>query len=145
MADKPVQPLHRLIRETGGYALASVAGLAMDMAVLALLVSSAGVQYLAAATISFLCGAVLVYVLSVRFVFSVRRFESRTLELSSFVAVGLAGLLVNALIMYLAVTVAHVHFAVGKLAAAGCTFTVNFLLRRGILFSLEPAARARAG
>lgn len=134
----------RLGREAGGYGLASVFGLATDMGLLALLVSRFDVQYLLAATISFICGGAVVYVLSVRFVFRFRRIEQRALEFSYFSVLGGAGLLVNAAVMYLAVSTGHLHFMVGKLIAAGATFCTNFLLRRYFLFSPALSASTRA-
>ncbi len=135
MSEPRTEHLRRLGREFGGYGLASVAGLLTDMALLALLVSRAGMHYLVAATISFICGGAVVYLLSVTFVFRFRRIDSRALELSYFVALGAAGLLVNAAVIYVAVAAGHLHFMVGKLLAAGCTFCTNFLLRRYFLFS----------
>jgi len=135
----------RLVREFGAYGLVSAVGLIADMTVLALLVSRANVHYLAAATISFLSGSIVVYALSVKFVFRSRRIDRRALELSAFVALGAAGLLINAIVMYLAVAVGHLNFMLGKVLAAGCTFGANFLLRRYFLFSPALAAPARAG
>jgi putative flippase GtrA len=137
-------PTTRWIREIGGYGLASGAGLLLDMALLMLLVSVAQINYLIAATISFICGGALVYALSVTWVFKYRRVSNRALELSSFVALGAAGLLVNGAVMYVAVTALHVHFMLGKLLASGCTFGINFLLRRYFLFWPVAAAPGNA-
>ena len=128
-------PFRHLVREFGGYGLASLVGLATDVTLLQLLVSWAGLHYLVASTISFICGGAAVYALSVTFVFRFRRIDRRTLELSYFVALGAAGLVVNALVMYLAVSAGHLHVLVGKMLAAGCTFGTNFFLRRHFLFS----------
>jgi hypothetical protein len=131
----------RFIREFGGYGLASAAGLLIDMGLLALLVTTFGAHYLLAASISFVCGGGVVYVISVTLVFRFRRIDRRAVELSCFVALGAAGLLVNAGVMYLAITGLQLHFMLGKLLAAGCTFATNFLLRRNFLFL--PAASPR--
>ena len=125
----------RLVRELSGYGLASVLALGTDVGLLAVLVSRAHLHYLLAATISFVSGGILLYVLSVTLVFRVRRFTNRTLELSYFVALGTIGLAVNAVVIYVAVEMARVHFMVGKMLAAGCTFAANFLLRRQLLFT----------
>jgi putative flippase GtrA len=143
MAETNPTPVNSMIREFGGYGLASAVGLATDMAVLALLVSAARVHYLVAATISFICGGAVVYVLSVTWVFRFRRVDNRAIELSCFMALGAAGLLVNGAMMYVAVAAFHLHFMLGKLLAAGCTFATNFLLRRYFLFS--PAATLQLG
>jgi len=134
--------LQRLIRQVGGYGLASGFGLALDMTVLALLVTSFHVHYLIAATLSFICGGAVVYALSVWWVFDSRRITSRALEFSSFIALGAAGLIVNAAVMHIAVGVLALNFMVGKVLAAGFTFCTNFFLRQRVLFS--PAAPAPA-
>ena len=140
--------LRRLIRQVGGYGLASGFGLILDMTVLALLVTSFHLHYLIAATISFICGGAVVYALSVWWVFDSRRITSRALEFSSFIALGAAGLIVNAAVMHIAVGVLALNFMVGKVLAAGFTFCTNFLLRQHVLFSsvalaTPPQARAR--
>jgi putative flippase GtrA len=128
--------------------MASLVGLGTDLGLLALLVSVTHLHYLVAATISFICGGALVYVLSVTLVFRFRRIDHRALELFYFIALGVAGLIVNGAVIYLAVAIANLHVLVGKLLAAGCTFCTNFLLRRYFLFSptgsSEPRAHTRA-
>jgi putative flippase GtrA len=134
--------VQQLVRRVGGYGLASAFGLVIDMAVLALLVAAFHVHYLIAATLSFICGGVVVYAFSIWWVFDKRRIRNRALELSSFIALGGAGLIVNAAVMHIAVTVLALNFMVGKLLAAGFTFCTNFLLRQYILFSSDaPASR----
>jgi putative flippase GtrA len=133
--------MRRLIRQVAGYGLASGFGLVIDMTVLALLVTSLHLHYLIAATISFICGGAVVYALSVWCVFDSRRIASRALEFSSFIALGAAGLIVNAVAMHIAVGVLALNFMVGKVLAAGFTFCTNFLLRQRVLFS--PAAPAQ--
>jgi putative flippase GtrA len=144
MADIASRAASRVLREFGGYGLASVGGLGTDMALLALLVSAAHVHYLVAASVSFICGGAVVYLLSIAWVFRFRRIDNRTAEFSYFVALGAAGLLVNAAVMYVAVTVFQLHFMLGKLLAAGCTFATNFLLRRYFLFSERAGATSGA-
>ncbi|MBX5460027.1 MAG: GtrA family protein [Steroidobacteraceae bacterium] len=132
--------LRSWFRELWGYGAASVVALATDMGLLALLVSAASVHYLAAATISFLTGGAVLYVLSVTLVFRFRRMENRTLEASVFLALGAVGLVVNASVMHVAVEVGHLHYMFAKLIAAAGTFGTNFVLRRHFLFS--PVGRA---
>jgi putative flippase GtrA len=90
---------------------------------------------LTAATTSFAAGGAFLYFVSVNFVFGFRRISNRAIELPLFLALGVAGLIVNTTVMFVAVEKVHLHYLVAKVAAAGCTFTVNFLLRRNLLFS----------
>jgi putative flippase GtrA len=137
---EPATP-RRLIRRIGAYGLASGFGLGMDMTLLGLLVTVFHVHYLIAATISFICAGAVVYALSIWWVFDNRRITSRTLEFSSFMALGGAGLIVNATVMHIAVAVLALNLMVGKVLAAGFTFCMNFLLRQHLLFpSAAPAS-----
>jgi putative flippase GtrA len=125
------------------YGMISAVAFAVDVALLSMLVQVFGIHYLIAATCSFLLGGVVAYLLSVRFVFRYHRLQVRTLEAAAFVALGLVGLVVNVVVMALAVGSAGAHLLLGKLAAAGCTFGVNYLLRKFVLFS--PRGTGSAG
>jgi putative flippase GtrA len=117
------------------YGFISVVAFAVDVALLALLTGKLGVHYLAAATASFIAGGVVAYFLSIRYVFRHRRLQERTYEGVAFVALGVAGLVVNTIVMALVVGGAGAHVLVGKMAAACATFGVNFLLRKLVLFT----------
>jgi len=132
-----------LSKELFRYGLVSACAFAVDVGLLWLLVARAGVHYLVAATISFLAGGVVAYLLSIRFVFSHRRIQTRSAEGTAFIALGLAGLAVNTAVMAMAVGKVGVPLLAGKAAAACATFGVNFLLRKHLLFtpSADPEAR----
>jgi putative flippase GtrA len=127
--------MHRLILELLGYGLVSAAALAVDIAVLRLLVEQAGWHYLPASALSFITGAGVAYILSVRFVFRNRQLSNRPLEFAYFLALGVAGLLVNTAVLSLAISVVGLGLVAAKLVAAVCTFAANFTLRRTLLFS----------
>jgi putative flippase GtrA len=130
-------PLERTLalREFIAYGLATCLAFALDLAVLTLLVSQAHLHYALAAALSFMSGGALLYFLSVRFVFRFRRLVNRPAEFSSFIAIGLIGVAIQTAVMLIAVESLHVHYLLGKIAAAGCTFVTNYLLRRTLLFS----------
>lgn len=118
-----------------GYGLVSAVALAIDAAILQVLVKQAGWHYLRASAVSFIAGAGVAYLLSVRFVFRFRRLSNRAVEFSYFLALGVVGLLVNAAAMSIAVTGVGLGLITAKLFAAICTFTTNLVLRRGLLFA----------
>jgi putative flippase GtrA len=123
-----------LIKEATGYALASACALILDMSVLFCLVQYAHLGYELAACVSFMCGAVVAYRLSIAIAFKQHRLRDRRAEFAAFLAVGLVGLAVNAAVMYAAVTGCGLPVMAAKCIAAGFTFTCNFWCRRQLLF-----------
>lgn len=123
-----------LLRELVGYGAASGCALGVDMGTLWILVHFLSWGYLAAATVSFLAGAVVAYVLSLRLAFKEHRLRNQSAEFVSFVAIGTAGLVVNAGVMAVAIGYCGLHYLLAKCVAAGFTFTCNFIGRRQLLF-----------
>ena len=124
-----------LPRQLGGYALASVIALVADAGLLQLLTHHAHWPYLPASMLSFTTGAFVAYALSIKLAFRHHRLSHRGLELLSFVVLGLAGLAINSLVMFLAVGKLGLAVLPAKSLAAGGTFVTNFILRRQLLFS----------
>jgi len=136
-----MKQLGELLVESSRYFGAAVLALGLDAGSLWFLTSYCGWNYLLAATTTFVGGGVLLYALSVSFVFNHRRTTKRTVELPSFVALGLAGLAVNLIVIRFGVEAVRLSLMHAKLAAAVCSFGVNFALRRVLLFS--PAAETQ--
>lgn len=115
------------------YFTVSLAALGVDFACLFILVE-AGAHYLAANALAFAFGAAAAYVGSVRWAFSRRRLSDPGLEFALFAGIGVAGLLVNELVLWAGVSVAAASLTVAKLGAAGASFLFNYGVRRAILF-----------
>ena len=128
-------PSWQFSRELVGYGVASAAALGVDVTLLKVLVDRAGWHYLAAATLSFIAGAGVVYGLSLRLAFHSRRIQNRALEFGCFAALGIVGLFVNGASIWVGIRVIGLTLVPAKLIAAGCTFATNFVLRRALLFS----------
>ncbi len=113
----------------------AVSGVALAVDTGTLLLAANFVHYLWAATLGFLLGAVTSYLLSVRWVFRHRRLAAfpRT-EFAAFAAVGVAGLGLNNLAIYVAVEHAGLGLLAAKAVAAMLTFSFNFGLRKWGLF-----------
>lgn len=125
----------RLSLELFGYAIASAVALAVDIGILKALVSLAGWHYLAAATVSFIAGALVAYTLSVKLAFDSRRVTNKSIEFLYFAALGVVGLGVNAAAISICISLVGLALLQAKLIAALCTFATNFSLRRALLFS----------
>ena len=123
-----------LLIEVLRYGLVSALALAVDTSILYVFVNIVGWHYLAASVLAFSAGATVAYVLSVRFVFRFRYLRNPSLEFASFLGLGLAGLLVNAAALFVAIGAAGLGLITAKVLAAGCTFATNFTLRRQFLF-----------
>jgi putative flippase GtrA len=132
--------MRTILREAGGYLAASGCALLVDMSILWWLVHLAHLHYEIAAAVSFLSGAVVAYHLSVRIAFRHRRLRDRRAEFASFIAIGAAGLAVNAGVMFVGIAGLGLSLIPAKCVAALLTFTCNFLLRRQLLFSARPSA-----
>ncbi|HEV7158160.1 MAG TPA: GtrA family protein [Caulobacteraceae bacterium] len=127
--------LTAVFHEGWKYFLVSAVSLGLDVAVYWCLYRLFGVYYLAANVVSVSVGLIANYAMSVRFVFAAHRLKSRNAEFAGFVAIGLAGLLVNEAGVAVFVGLAGLSRVLGKLAAAGLSFVFNFAARRLLLFS----------
>ena len=119
--------------EFARYLLVSLIALVLDIAVLHF--AARAVHYLLAASMGFVVGAATTYLLATRWVFRRRRFAGQApIEFSAFVSIGLVGLGINDLVMFLAVDLAGLSLIGSKLIAAGCTFFFNYAARKLALF-----------
>jgi len=133
--------LKHVLTEAIYYSMASGLALIVDVGLLWLLVESLGWHYLAAATLSFLAGTAVVYVLSIGFIFRFRRIADRRLEFGAFAGIGVLGLATNLAVLKIAVDLMGAHYMVGKLCSVFFTFALNFGLRRLLLFTSPTRTR----
>ena len=124
-----------LVREVGKYGVCVAVAVAADFAMLAILVSGLGANYVVAAVTSFIAANALLYGLCARFVFRQHAKPGQPMDLAIFIAVSAVVLGLQTVIMIFAVQTLHVHYLLAKIGAAGCTFLINFLVRRNFLFA----------
>ena len=99
------------------YGLVSVIALAVDFGGMVLLVELLSIHYLVAATVSFISGLAVNYLLSRALVFTERKYESRVKEFIIFTSIGIVGLLLNNSIMWLAVERIGIYYIFSKIIA----------------------------
>ena len=116
------------------YGLVSVIALAVDFGGMVLLVELLSTHYLVAATVSFISGLAVNYLLSRAWVFTERKYESRVKEFIIFTSIGIVGLLLNNSIMWLAVERIGIYYIFSKIIATILVFFWNFGLRKMLVF-----------
>ena len=127
---------HRINTELGRYFAASLLALAIDTGTLSVSLRLLHLGLAWSASIGFVLGASVAYLLSIRWVFKARAFgNTPTLEFLSFVAIGIAGLGLTQLVLWLGVTRLGLLAEAVKLAAAVLTFLFNYLVRKSLLFA----------
>lgn len=112
---------------------ASLVALLVDVGLLWLLVQT--IHYLWAASVGFIAGALVSYWLATRWAFCRRRLHGKaSMELAAYVLIGVLGLAVNNLMIFLAIEAFLLPVLLAKMLAAVGTFTFNFVARKLILF-----------
>jgi putative flippase GtrA len=126
------------------YASTSGVALAADMGVFVALTATALAASVTAAAIGYLTGAVLHYVLSVRFVYDAQGTgKSHRRLLTEFLATGLLGLALTAAIVWTATEIVGLAPIVGKALAVLVTFVSVYAARTALVFAARPAQAAQ--
>ena len=124
---------HRLA-EFLRYFLVSVVSLGTDFLFLYLLTSLAGFHYLVSAVFSYLAGMVVNYFLSTYWVFTSRKISNRGAEFSVFAIIGILGLGVNELLLWLLTEVVMLHYMISRIFSAGIGYVWKYIVRKYFLF-----------
>ena len=106
----------------------------VDYGAMVLLTEVCGLHYLLSATISFILGLTTIYLLSVLWVFSQRTLSNPWAEFLVFAIIGIIGLGLNNLIMFLCTEKIGIHYTISKIIATAIVFFWNFFARKTILF-----------
>lgn len=121
--------------EVARYFVASAVAFAVDAGTYIALIRLGHVHYLGAAPSGFVLGVVTIYVLSTRWVFRQRRLADARAEFAIFVLIGIAGLLLNELVIYVCVDRLALSYELAKVVSAAIVFSANFIARKLLLFS----------
>lgn len=117
------------------YAIVGWAIFAIDVSLLYILTEFANVYYLLSATIAFAIALAIDYIITVKWVFSVRSLESQKLEILIFAIIGITGLFLNTLFIWFFTEVANIHYLFSKIISSFLIYLWNFSGRKIILFS----------
>ena len=116
------------------YGFVGGAAFIVDYGALFLLTEVFGLHYLLSATISFILGLITNYLLSISWVFNNRTMGNRWAEFTVFAIIGIIGLGLNALIMYLCTDKMGIHYMLSKIISTILVFFWNFFARKIVLF-----------
>lgn len=116
------------------YAIVGGVSFIVDYGLLYALTEWLGLHYLLSATISFTAGLQVNYLISIRWVFGKSKLSSRTAEFIVYGIIGVVGLLLNNLLLYLFTDCFRLHYMLSKLVSAAIVLVWNFVGRKIILF-----------
>lgn len=107
----------------------------VDYGTLFILTEFCGINHLISAAIAFLLGLIVNYVISIVWVFGNRTVGNRWIEFAIFSAIGLIGLVLNEVIIYIGSDIIGLHYMISKLCSTGIVFFWNFFARKIILYT----------
>lgn len=127
--------MRRHLSELFRYTSVSALALVVDMALFSALLRLVGLPWMLAATAGFLVGVAVNYLMSIHFVFEQRRFaHSPRMEFVAFAVIGVVGLGVTQIVLWVGIEHFGANPELTKLVAAGVTFMCNFGARKLLLF-----------
>ena len=121
--------------EIGRYAAVGAIAFVVDWAVLYTMTEIFMINYLTAATAGFVCGLMTNYSLCLTWVFDRHRIRSGYFEFLIFAIIGVVGLVVNDLIIFLLTAMVGLNYLKSKLVATGVVFFWNYFARKYSLFN----------
>jgi len=123
--------LFQLIRYT------FVGGLAflVDFGTLYTLTEFIGLHYLLSAGIAFIAGLTTNYLISIRWVFATRSLKGKKLEFVLFALIGLVGLGLNELFIWIFTDLFAIYYLFSKIITTILVYLWNFFARKMILFN----------
>ena len=120
----------QLIRYTfvGGFAFI------VDFFLLWFLTDICHIHYLISASLSFLAGLIINYLISTRWVFDKSKVSNKKLEFLFFGLIGVVGLGLNDLLIWLLTDFSKFHYLVSKIIAVFLVYLWNFFARKYLLY-----------
>ena len=134
LRDLFMEPTGNTVVQFFRYLVVGGAAFIVDFGILYGLTHYGGLYYLTSATLAFLVGLGINYTFSVLWVFSHRVIGNRWVEFGLFALVGVLGLGLNDLSMWLLTSVAGLYYLYSKLITTALVFVWNFAIRKVSLF-----------
>ena len=109
----------------------------IDYGLLYLLTEFLGIHYIVSATLSFIAGLIVNYVISINWIFRHSKLSSKSAEFTIYGIIGVVGLLFNNLLLFMFTDILQFHYMISKLMAAAIVLLWNFAGRKIILFKKQ--------
>ena len=120
------------------YFFVSILGLAVDILTFSLCLRIFYFSWFVSASVSFFIGMSVVYFLSINFIFSKRKMKDKPIsEFLIFFTIGILGLTVTQLSLYMGIEILDINPEISKLTASIFTFLFNYFLRKNALFKIK--------
>ena len=117
------------------YGITGVIASFVDIGTLTLLTELFGDRLLLLWTaVAFSCGLTVTYLFSVNWVFNNRTLSSRTAEIAIFIAIGIVGLGLTELLMWVFAKKLEWHYLLAKIVSGTTVFVWNFTAKKLLLF-----------
>jgi putative flippase GtrA len=131
--EKTDSTLLQLFRYTfvGGFAFL------IDFGTLFILTEYVHIHYLISAGIAFIFGLTVNYFLSVKWVFNSRAMENRWLEFFLFAVIGIVGLGLNELFLWILTDMLMIYYLLSKIITTIIVYFWNFFARKLMLFNKQ--------
>ncbi len=110
----------------------ALVGYAVDFGLLILFKEVFHQHYLLAATVGFMAGLAITYILSSKYVFGESKFKSKKADFALFSLIGLVGLLLLNLLMWGLTDGIGVNYLASKILATIAVYLWNFFARRAL-------------
>jgi putative flippase GtrA len=107
----------------------------VDFSLLVILTEFCGIYYLISTAIALTIGLSINYYLSVIWVFDKRKLANRSIEFTLFAIIGIIGLGLNELFIWLFTEFAGFHYLISKIISTAIVYLWNFFARKFILFN----------
>ncbi len=116
------------------YLVSGGVAFAVDASLLYILTEWFGLHYLLSTVLSYAVGLVITYLFSIFWVFDHRSVNNKALEFSVFAMIGVMGLGLTSLFMWLFTSVCGLHYLLSKGVTTIVVFIWNFVAKKLLLF-----------
>ncbi len=114
--------------------MAGLLAFIVDFSFLYILTEFFHIHYLISVAVAYLLGLITIYILSIKWVFSKRKFKNYYSELAVFALIESAALGLNLVFIWLLTEKADIYYLKSKIISTMFVFVINFLAKKYILF-----------